>query len=53
MFRMLERIWKEKKVPEVWKEGFLVKVPKKATEVNVTTIEELCSFQSQGNFLMK
>ena len=48
---IIERVWEEEVVPDDWKEGFLVKLPKKAIRVNVTAIEELCFFQCQEKHL--
>ena len=32
VWKIIERIWKERKVPQDWKEGFLVKLPKKGDQ---------------------
>ena len=32
LWKIIERIWKEEKVPQDWKEGFLVKLPKKGDQ---------------------
>ena len=32
VWKIIERIWKQEKVPQDWKEGFLVKLPKKGDQ---------------------
>ena len=32
VWKIIQRIWKQEKVPQDWKEGFLVKLPKKGDQ---------------------
>jgi hypothetical protein len=46
-------IWETEKLPDDWKEGPLVKIPKKVIYLNVRTGEELHCYQSQAKFLLE
>ena len=41
-------IWEQEEIPTEWKEGYLVKLPKKKICKNVRTTEEYCSYQYPG-----
>ena len=34
LYPLLEKIWKEEKIPEEWKEGLIIKIPKKGDLAN-------------------
>jgi hypothetical protein len=47
---MLEKIWKEEKIPEEWEEGLIIKIPKKGDYQIAITGEELPFQELQAKF---
>jgi hypothetical protein len=50
---LFEHIWETENMPDDWKEGLLVKIPKQVIYLNVRTEEELHCYQSQAKFLLQ
>ena len=43
--QLLEKVWKHEKIPDKWKKGLIIKLPKKGNLKNVRTGGELLYFQ--------
>jgi len=40
VYRLFKAIWTTEEVPSLWKEGYIIKIPKKGISRNARTIEE-------------
>lgn len=47
---LFAKIWEEEQIPSEWKEGLLIKIPKKGTLAYVQMIEESHSCLCQGKY---
>src|ERR1700729_3288611 len=45
LHKLLIKVWENEEIPKEWREGHLVKLPKKEIFKNVQTTEELCFYQ--------
>ena len=49
-YSLFSKIWKKEEVPAQWKEGIIIKLPKKETLRTAATIDGSCSCQRQARF---
>ena len=50
LYSLFSKIWEKEEVPAQWKEGIIIKLPKKETLGTAATIEGSCSCQRQARF---
>ena len=50
LYSLFSKIWEKEEGPAQWKEGIIIKLPKKETLGTATTIEGSCSCQRQSRF---
>ena len=50
LYSLFSKIWEKEEVPAQWKEGIIIKLPKKETLGTAATIKGSCSCQRQARF---
>ena len=48
LYSLFNKIWEKEAVPAQWRDGIVIKLPKKETSVTATTTKGSCSCQCQA-----
>ena len=50
LHRLLAKVWNREEIPKDWREGHLVKLPKREISTNALITEESCSYLCQTRY---